>query len=366
MYLNKQLMLIEESGIRKYKQKAKELQLIDFTIGDTINDTSEEIKYAVIHDLVHNKTHYSLTQGDESVRNTISNLHQNLNYSADEVLLTIGATEGIYIALSTLLNVGDEVILFKPYYSLYKNIVLKHGGKTIEIDALRRINTEELKRKINSKTKAIILNVPSNPTGLLYLDKLDELIKLVKQNNVYLIIDATYEDIVYDGLKVDYSNLLSIKEQLIIIKSLSKSHSMTGFRLGYVLTDQSLMKHLIIMHQMCVSCIPTMFSSAYKKALSEDVADIKQEYENKRNYVISVLDETILKYIKPEGAFYVCIYVPSGLSSIKFVEELMEKASVVCVPGRCFGDERIIRLSFSGDWNQLKRGMGNIKHLYGK
>ena len=160
---------------------------------------------------------------------------------------------------------------------------------------------------------------------------------------------------------MDYTKWVKLKERLVIVKSLSKSHAMTGMRLGYVLADKSIMKYLIKVHQMCVSCIPSIFKRAYIEALNEDVEERLVEYENKRNFVITKLDETDIKYIKPEGAFYICLYVPKDMNSIEYTHELMSEANIVCVPGIYFGDDRIIRLSFSTEWIHLINGMNRLK-----
>ncbi|MBR3840716.1 MAG: pyridoxal phosphate-dependent aminotransferase [Erysipelotrichales bacterium] len=361
MRYNERLNLVEESGIRKYREYAKSRGLLDFTIGDTCINTSSQIKYGVIKDLINNHTHYETTQGNEEVRKLVSEKEHVLNFSEKEVLLTVGATEGIYVTLTALLNIGDEVIIFKPYYSLYKNVVLQNGGKIIEVDALNGIKTEELERNISATTLAIILNIPSNPTGLIYSEDMEKIVRIVQQNNIYLIVDATYDELIYDNLKIEYEKLLPIRDKLIIVKSMSKSHSMTGFRLGYVLADKSIMQQLIKVHQMCVSCIPSVFNSAFIEAINEDNVNIREDYENKRNYVLAKLNEMNLKYIRPEGAFYVCLFVPCGMTSTEYVDELMELANIACVPGVSFGDERIVRVSFSSSWDELIEGMKRLQ-----
>ena len=352
------LDLIEESGIRKYRNIAKQKGMIDFTIGDTCIDLSDKVKGGIIQELIDNHTHYEMTQGDLSVRELISKKENGLSFAPSEVLLTIGATEGIYVALTALINPGDEVILFKPYYSLYKNVVIQNGAKIKEVDLLHEI---DIKGVISENTKTIVFNTPNNPTGLLHLDVMDKIIDIVQKKDIYVIIDATYDEIIYEKRSIDYSKWKVIRDKLIIVKSLSKSHAMTGLRLGYVLANSSIMKYLVMVHQMCISCIPSIYRKAYLEALNEDIKGNLIQYEAKRNYLISKLSEMNIEYIRPEGAFYVCLYVPSNKSSTEYTHELIEYAKIVCVPGIYFGDDRIVRLSFSTKWDNLISGMNQLR-----
>lgn len=359
MKKNDWLVNCQESGIRKYMAYAKDNPaLLDFTIGDTYYDCDDRIKESIIQSINKNETHYTANAGSFELRKAIAEKENN-KYSAEEILVTFGATEGIYLAISAVINPEGEIILLRPNYSLYESVVQRNGGIVRYVDAVEEIDLDELILSINEKTSAIVINVPCNPTGSIYKNTLGRLVEIAKEKQLWVIWDAAYEDIIYDDNKIDSALFQEIIDQLIIVRSFSKSYAMTGLRVGYVLAKGEIMKSMVNLHKMCVSCPVTVFSSACITALMNEDAK-RCDYQNNRNYVCSMLEQYDVPYIKPLGTFFVCIKVPNGYNSITFVDELIKQVGIICVPGRYFGMDNIIRMSFAVPKERLIKGIERL------
>lgn len=354
MHINNQFKP-QESGIRKYKAIAtNNPALIDFTLGDTCLNTDDTIKNAVITSIINNETHYSSTQGSLLLREAIASKE---NHDPNNILITIGASEGLYLAMKLILNINDEVIIFKPCYGLYPNIVKMNGGIPKYVSALEHIDIEGLKNSINERTSAVILNIPNNPTGLIYCEEeLKQLVSIIKEYDLWLILDATYDGLIYTDKHINYFD--DIKNNIIIVKSFSKLYSMSGFRMGYVLANTSIMSHLVNIHQNIISCPITFLQKAGIAALDIDTSSILNEYKKRYNYVLDCLAQTKFKYIIPDGGFYICLCCED---SIAFNNDLINNAKVIGVPGVCFGDNNLVRLSYSTSWDNLIEGMSRLK-----
>lgn len=373
--LNKQVIDIEISGIRKFFNMVSDIDdLISFTIGQPDFPTPEHVKLAGIRSIEEDFTSYTHNAGYFELRKAASEFvlkKYGLTYRPeDEIIVTVGASEAIDIALRTILTEDDEVILPGPIYPGYEPIIRICGGIPVHIDTRDsqfKLTAEKIKPYITDKTKCIILPYPSNPTGVsLSEQEIKEIASLLKNKDIFIIADEIYSELVYDN--PHYSLASELREQTIVINGLSKSHSMTGWRVGFLFADQSLCKHFLKVHQYNVSCISSISQKAAFEALTTGIDDAKlmrEEYFKRREYVSSRLSEMCLNYVKPDGAFYFFVKIPENFStsSFDFALDLANKAKVAVVPGSAFSKygEGYFRLSYACSTEVLQKGLDRLE-----
>lgn len=371
--LKKQVRDLEISGIRKINQLANKYDnVIRFTLGEPDFNTPIEIKEATKKAIDENKTKYSSIVGIEALRQNIVrhyNLKYNFTYNKDEVILTFGAAEALGIAISSIIDKDDEVIVPAPAYPAYKGLVELNGGKIKYIYSSKDnfdINISELEGTITNKTKCIILTNPNNPTGkVLSTDLLNKIINIVKNNNIFLILDAIYEDIIYTDQYIEsIKQLKKIKNKLIYISGYSKSFSMTGWRMGYLFADNKIIKHLSKYHHYFTSSNNTFIQHGLIDAFNIDISNMIKAFEERRDYVYRRLKEIGFDVYLPKGAFY---FFPSikkfKLDSETFCINLLDKYQVACIPGGCFSEsyDDHIRISYATSLENLKEGLNRIE-----
>ncbi|WP_182199892.1 aminotransferase A [Paraliobacillus salinarum] len=374
--LNKNVKEIEISGIRKFFNMVSDKKdTLSLTIGQPDFYTPDHIKEAAKHAIDMNKTTYTHNAGLLQLREEIANaVHADyqLEYNPNnEIIVTVGASQAIDIALRTIIEVGDEVLLPGPVYPGYEPLIKLSGGKPIYIDTTDsnfKITPEKLKKHITSKTKCVILPYPSNPTGVTLMKKeLEEIAKVIEHENIFVIADEIYSQLTYD---IPHYSIASINEQMkqktIVINGLSKSHAMTGWRIGYTLAPSWLTQHMLKVHQYNVSCATSISQYAAIEALTngkQDPVTMKQSYHSRRDYVYNRLTDMGLDVVKPDGAFYFFIKIDTNLSSFDFALDLVEDVGLALVPGSAFSNygEGYLRLSYAYSIETLEDGLNRLE-----
>lgn len=379
--INKRVKNIEISGIRKFSNMvANRDDLISFTIGQPDFPTPEHVKKAGITAIEQDFTSYTHNAGIIELRKAACDFVKkkyHLNYSPDsEVIVTMGASEAIDIAFRTILNEGTEVILPGPIYPGYEPIIRMMGAVPVHVDIRKnhfRFTLEMIKPFITEKTRCIVLPYPSNPTGVsLSESELRELADYIKGKDIFILADEIYSELTYDQPHTSIARFL--KEQTIVINGLSKSHSMTGWRIGFLFAPENITKHILKVHQYNVSCANSIAQKAALEALTTGIDDaqaMKNEYAKRRAYVYERLTSMGFEVVNPDGAFYFFVKIPDSynLNSFDFAINLVENTNVAVVPGSAFSEygEGYFRLSFACSMDNLELGLNRIeKHIQNK
>ncbi|SHG24603.1 aminotransferase A [Ornithinibacillus halophilus] len=375
-YLNRQVKSIEISGIRKFFNMVQhEKDVISLTIGQPDFHTPEHIKHATTRALENNKTTYTNNAGIIELRNAISDFYETkygISYDPkNEIIVTTGASQAIDITFRTILNPGDEVLLPGPIYPGYEPLITLANAKPIYVDTTKtnlKLTKETLKNNITDKTKCVVLPYPSNPTGASYsYSELKDLISVLKDRDIFILADEIYSELIYDQTHHSIAAFSEVHDKTIVINGLSKSHSMTGFRIGYVLAPQWLSKHIIKVHQYNVSCASSISQYAALEALTTGIHDpeeMRNVYHQRREYVYSRLIKMGLEVNKPEGAFYFFPKFPvKDMSSFDLGLTLVKKGKVALVPGSSFSHlgEGYMRLSYAYSLEALEEGLNRLE-----
>lgn len=325
---------------------------------------------------------YSLSPGLPELRELIelSLAKENMFYDWEkEIVVTAGSIEAITASILTITEPGDEIIIPEPTYTSYKEVIALSGCKAIFVPLNEKegwaFDLEKFKQAITPKTKAIFYCNPNNPTGTIYTkDQLMGLAKLAEENNLYLISDEVYKDFIFDGSQIfSLAEVPSLRKRLIRIFSFSKAYAMTGWRVGYLHTDESVAQEILKIHDALVTCAPVVSQYAAMGALEMGEGDLKkfvEEFKVHRDYICDRLDEmkNIFEYAKPNSAYYVFPKIKIGeKDSWKFALDLLDKTHVAVVPGVAFGPngEGHIRLNFGRSLDDIKEAFNRIKKAAG-
>ncbi len=363
-FVTKKVEELPFSGIRKFFDVASTMEdVISLGVGEPDFLTPWSIREEAIYTIENKRTNYSSNAGIYELRVEIANYIEEtigVSYNPDsEICVTVGASEGIDITLRTILNIGDEVLIVEPCYVSYMPCVVLAGGVAVPVATKAengfRVTREDLESKITDKTKAIIICYPNNPTGAIISKKdLQEIADLCIEKNLLVISDEIYSELTYDGnTHSSIASLPNMFDRTVVINGFSKSFSMTGWRLGYVLAPKDLMKHMIKVHQYIIMCAPTISQHAALEGLKsarEDVEKMKDDYSNRRLFLVDGLRKLGLDVNTPGGAFYVFPSIEkTNLKSEDFCQELLYKERLAVVPGSAFGDcgEGFIRCSYA-------------------
>ena len=362
--------------VRKVNQlKSKGIDVIDFSIGRPFFETPLSIKEKTKEALDNGMVHYSESIGILELRKAISQrmlIDKGIKYDVDEIVVTVGGTESMFITLQTLLSEGDEVIVPSPMYVYYQGwieyagaicvpVALTEGDFSLDIDAIRN--------SITSHTKMIILNTPHNPTGTVFsYQELKEISKLADEHDLLIVSDEIYQRIVYDGYKaISIASLPKMKERTIISDSLSKTYAMDGWRIGYIAAPREIAKHIAKVHQHIVSCHNTFIQYGAIQALTQNQEPVDKMIQNlakNKELTINYLKEMKIPFVEPKGAFYVFPSIKQfNLCSEEFTEYLLNEAHIAVVPGSAFGNagEGYIRISFTPYYQDIENG---LKKMY--
>ena len=367
--LNQNLTSLKRSAIRVYSNLARETEdCAMLTIGEPDFDTPEAIKLAAMAALNDNQTHYAPNQGTLALRRAIADFEtaRGNETGPDNVLVTIGACHALFTALFGILNPGEEVIVPTPGFGLYETIATISGAKTVPLDVSKtgfQITKEALEAAITPKTKAIILNSPCNPTGVVFTEEsLANVKAAVLGKPIFIISDNVYNQLSYLEACPDLSLDAELKDQLILCQSFSKPYAMTGWRIGYLTCPGYVMDRLLLLSAAEITAVPTFLQEAAVTALQTDPAPMREVYRRRRDYVCSRLRDMNLSFPEPEGAFYVFVDIRKfGLDSGTFCTRMIREGKVAAVPGACFGAEGYIRLSYCYSDAELKKGLDRME-----
>ncbi len=371
LILNEAAAKEELSGIRRFTAFVKQTPgAIGFTMGEPDLDTKEEIKAAVMTALDANETHYPPGNGSPFTLEAISAFEAEkfgLHYSPDEIILTMGSTEGLFITLATVLNPGDEVIIPTPAFSLYESITRLFRGVPVYLPTEGsgfQVDPEALKRAITPRTKALVLNSPNNPSGVVYTkETMDAIHDVLKDKPIFVLCDDVYRALVYKGQFHSFAEYQDMRDRVVVAQSFSKSYAMTGWRLGYVLADAPLRDKMQVFHQYCVTSAPSVLQRACVQALKTDVTYVRELFQKRRDYVYGRLTAMGWDVTKPEGAFY--MFIPTGRydnDSLRFCRRLVTEAGVGFVPGVYFATEGYMRMSYCYSDGELKEGLDRLEN----
>ena len=366
--INHHLDPLERSGIRLFTNLARQTpDCRGLTIGEPDLPTPEPIKQAAVLALGQDQTHYAPNQGTASLRRAIAEFETNRGRRTDpeEVLVTVGASQALYTALTGILNPGEEVIIPIPAFSLYDTIVTAAGGKSVFLDVSKtdfQLTEEALSAVLTPKTKAIVLNSPCNPTGVILNEKsLDAVEQAAAGREIYVICDNVYNQLVYAPCP-DFTARAALREQIILCQSFSKPYAMTGWRIGYLVCPEPLLQRLLLLSAAEIAAVPTFLQTAAETALEQDTAPTRALYRRRRDYVCMRLTQMGLEYPDPQGAFYV---FPStqkfGIPSWEFCLRLVKEGGLAAVPGTCFGCEGYIRLSYCYSDRDLTESLNRLE-----
>jgi aminotransferase len=373
--INTKVQGIEVSGIRKFYNMVSHIDdVISFTIGQPDFQTPEHVKLAGIQAIEENFTSYTPNAGITELRTAACDFVKKkygLSYEPEsEVIVTMGASEAIDITFRAILTEGTEVILPGPIYPGYEPIVRMCGAVPVHVDIREnqfRFTLEMIKPYISEKTRCIVLPYPSNPTGVsLSEGELKEIADYLKNRDIFVLADEIYSELIYDQTHVSIASFL--KEKSIVINGLSKSHAMTGWRIGFLFAPQNITKHILKVHQYNVSCANSIAQKAALAALTAGINDaipMKKEYLIRRNYVYNRLTAMGLNVVKPDGAFYFFVKIPESISlnSFDFALKMVHEAKVAVVPGSAFSEygEGYFRLSFASSHETLENGLNRME-----
>ncbi len=376
--VNKYLNTIPDAIITKYLELGSNPDVISLGIGEPDFSTPYHIREAAIEALSLGKTFYTPAKGLLGLRKEIASTMSRkykLNYDpTSEILVTIGASEAIEVALITLLNVGDEVIVVSPSYLSYEPIVKMCGGTVVNVETKEedgfKLTKEALLEKLSDKTRLVLLNYPNNPTGaIMSKSEIAEIASVLKDRDLHVISDEIYSELSYTKTHFSIASCEGMFEKTLVINGFSKTYAMTGWRLGYVCASKEVIDILSKYHQYAILCAPTISQFAGIEALKngdDSIVYMRDEYDMRRRYVVERLNSMGLSTSNPMGAFYVFINIQSTqLSSTEFCDLLLDKKKVVLIPGHAFGKsgEGFVRLSYSYSIQHIKEGLDRIESL---
>lgn len=368
--LNNAVLGEELSGIRRFTFLVRDTpDACALTIGEPDQNTPDVVKEAAKAALDANDTHYPPGNGYPYMLEAISKFEEKahgLHYDPEEIILTIGATESLHIALATVLNPGDEVIIPTPSFSLYASITRLCRGVPVNLpteDNHFQVDPEALKAAINEKTKAIILTSPNNPTGCIYTkETLDAIHDILVDKPIFVLCDDVYRTLVYTEDYHSFSEYQDMRDRIIVINSFSKPYAMTGWRLGYCLADAPIRDRMQIFHQYMVVSAPSFVQPACVAALESDTSGMVEIFRKRRDYVYKRLTDMGLEVQEPEGAFYMFINIKKfGMDSLAFCEKMLKEGLVGLIPGCYFDCEGYMRLSYCYSDEDLKEGLDRVE-----
>ena len=376
---NKQLDKIQVSLIRQFDQAISEIPgVLRLTLGEPDFTTPDHVKEAAKRAIDQDQSYYTGMSGLLTLRQAASDFVKEkyqLDYNPEnEILVTIGATEALSATLTAILEEGDKVLLPAPAYPGYEPIVNLVGAEIVEIDTTENgfvLTPEMLEKAIleqGDKLKAVILNYPANPTGITYSrEQLEALAAVLRKYEIFVVCDEVYSELTYTGENhVSLGTML--RDQAIIINGLSKSHAMTGWRLGFIFAPANFTAQLIKSHQYLVTAANTMAQHAAVEALTagkNDAEPMKKEYIQRRDYIIEKMTKLGFEIIKPDGAFYIFAKIPAGYNqdSFAFLKDFAQKKAVAFIPGAAFGQygEGYVRLSYAASMETISEAMKRLE-----
>ena len=379
--LSKTIVEIKPSGISKYFDIVSEMNdpdVISLGVGEPDFETPWHIRDEGIYSLEKGRTFYTANAGLLELREEINrylNRRFDLNYDPKSgILVTVGGSEAIDIALRAMVDPGDEVIIPQPSYVSYEPCAVLAGATPVIIELKNenqfRLTAAELEAAITDKTKVLILPFPNNPTGAIMERRdLEEIAKVIEKHDIFVLSDEIYSELCYTENHVSIANIPGMWERTILINGFSKSYAMTGWRLGYACGPVQIIEQMYKIHQFCIMCAPTTSQYAAIDALKNGDADVqmmRDSYNQRRRYLVNAFREMGLECFEPFGAFYMFPCVKQfGMTSDEFASRLLHEEKLAVVPGNAFGDsgEGFLRISYAYSLEKLKVAMGRLGHF---
>lgn len=379
--LSKTIVEIKPSGIRKYFDIVSEMNdpdVISLGVGEPDFETPWHIRDEGIYSLEKGRTFYTANAGLLELREEINrylNRRFDLNYDPKSgILVTVGGSEAIDIALRAMVDPGDEVIIPQPSYVSYEPCAVLAGATPVIIELKNEnqfcLTAAELEAAITDKTKVLILPFPNNPTGAIMERRdLEEIAKVIEKHDIFVLSDEIYSELCYTENHVSIANIPGMWERTILINGFSKSYAMTGWRLGYACGPVQIIEQMYKIHQFCIMCAPTTSQYAAIDALKNGDADVqmmRDSYNQRRRYLVNAFREMGLECFEPFGAFYMFPCVKQfGMTSDEFASRLLHEEKLAVVPGNAFGDsgEGFLRISYAYSLEKLKVAMGRLGHF---
>ncbi|MCG0733579.1 bifunctional protein: amino acid aminotransferase [Lactiplantibacillus plantarum] len=375
--MNHEIAAIQPSDILAFNAEIANIPgIVRLTLGEPDFNTPEHVKQATIESIEADESHYAPSNGTLALRTAAAEFlatKYDVHYDpASEVIITAGATGGIYTALTSILNPGDEVLIPTPIFPLYIAIVKLAGATPVFMDTSDNgfvLSPDQLQTTLaaHPKTKAVVLNFPSNPTGVTYRhDDLKALAAVLADQPIFVLSDEIYSELTYGEPHESIANYLPT--QTILLNGVSKSHAMTGWRIGIMCAPKAITAQLGKIHQFTVTSTTTNAQAAATEALKNGLDDaqvMKREYQERRDYLYDALNDLGFQSAKPEGAFYLFSKIPAGLpqNSMAFCRELAHEARVALIPGSSFGPggEGYVRISYAASMADLKTAVTRIR-----
>lgn len=377
--ISEKCRVMKPSGIRKFFDIAAQMDnVISLGVGEPDFQTPWNVRQAAITSLEKGKTKYTANSGLAELRKAISeNIRKNTGVSYcenDEIIVTVGGSEGIDISIRTLIESGDEVLIVEPCFVCYAPIVSLCGGVPVSVQTTEetqfRLTPEMLREKITDKTKLLILPFPNNPTGaIMERSDLEAIAEVIRDTNILILSDEIYSSLTYGTKHCSIIEIEGMKERTIYVNGFSKAYAMTGWRLGYVAGPKPIIKQMLKIHQYGIMSSPTVSQYAAVEALEncdEDIIKMRDEYDMRRRWLVKALNDIGLTCFEPKGAFYVFPSIKStGLTSEEFCERLVYEHNVAVVPGNAFGEcgEGYIRISYAYSLKHIMTAIDRIKEF---
>ncbi len=376
-FLSDKVVEIKPSGIRKFFDIVSEMKdAISLGVGEPDFDTPWHIRDEGIYAFERGKTFYTSNAGLKDLRIEIANYlkrSQGIEYNPDnEIIVTVGGSEGIDIGLRAVINSGDEVIIPQPSYVSYEPCSILAGAKPVIINLKAennfRLTPEELEAAITDKTKILILPYPNNPTGaIMEPEDLEKIAKIAIEKDILVMSDEIYSELTYKGKHVSIAAIDGMKERTILINGFSKAYAMTGWRLGYVCAPKKFITQMTKIHQFAIMCAPTISQYAAVEALKNgdnDVKEMREAYNQRRRFLMDAFKRMKLECFEPYGAFYVFPSIKEfGMTSEEFATRFLKEEKVAVVPGTAFGacGEGFLRISYAYSLDNLKVAINRLE-----
>lgn len=377
--LSDTIVNIKPSGIRKFFDLVSEMDdAISLGVGEPDFDTPWHIRDEGIYSLEKGRTFYTSNSGLKELKEEIAKyLERRVHVEYDphhEILVTVGGSEAIDIAMRAMLNPGEEVLIPQPSYVSYEPCAVLAGGKPVIIELKAenefRLTAQELREAITDKTKLLVLPFPNNPTGaIMEKEDLEAIAEVIIEKDIFVLSDEIYSELSYKGEHVSIASLPGMWERTILINGFSKSYAMTGWRLGYACGPRAIMEQMLKIHQFAIMCAPTTSQYAAVEALRNgdgDVAKMREAYNQRRRYLVHAFKEMGLECFEPYGAFYVFPCIKEfGMTSDEFANRFLQEEKVAVVPGTAFGDcgEGFLRISYAYSLDNLKIALGKLQNF---
>lgn len=375
--LSDKIVTIQPSGIRKFFDIVSEMKdAISLGVGEPDFDTPWKIREEGIYSLEKGRTYYTSNSGLKELRDEINNYlnrHYGLSYDPQsEIFVTVGGSEAIDLAFRAMLNPGDEVIIPQPSYVSYLPCVVLADGVPVILNLQEKnefkLTAEELLGAITPKTKILVLPFPNNPTGaVMTKPELEEIAKVCIEKDIFVLSDEIYSELTYGGKHCSIASVEGMRERTVVINGFSKSHAMTGWRLGYACAPKVILSQMVKIHQFAIMCAPTNSQYAAVEALrccDDEVSKMREEYDRRRRFMLGRLRDMGLKCFEPFGAFYIFPNIAQfGLTSDEFAMHFLEEQRVAVVPGTAFGEsgEGFLRMSYASSLENLKTAMERLE-----